>query len=79
MDALSKSKTYSKLEACFDVLSMADENGNLSFTKRELMGRGWGSSKTVSFLKQLEEWKVIIRPKTDHEINAKKNEKCRCI
>lgn len=78
MNALDKNKTYSKFEACFDILTLADDNGNLHFTKRELMDRwGWGSSKTVSFISQLESWNVIIRPKTDHETDQKQTTKYR--
>lgn len=65
MDALPKNKTYSKFEACFDILTMADEDGRLDFTIRELMGRwGWGNAKVQSFIKQLREWNVILSSKS---------------
>ena len=59
-----------KLYALMDILSMADENGEFYSTTRKLMTRwNWGSSKTYSFIKDLEK-RNIIRTQTEHKQNT---------
>lgn len=66
----SKNKPYSKIEAYIDILSMADESGEFYATTRKLMSRwGWGSGRTTSFIKELEE-RNIIRTQTERKRNT---------
>lgn len=58
------------MDALLDILSLADENGQFYSTTRKLMERwGWGSGKTVSFIKKLEE-QNIIGTQTEHKRNT---------
>lgn len=51
---------FSETDAVADIFSMADEKGEFYSTTRKLMNRwGWGSGKTVSFIKKLEEQNII--------------------
>lgn len=61
---------FSETDAIIDILTMADENGEFYSTTRKLMSRwGWGSGKTVSFIKKLEEQNTI-RTQTEHKRNT---------
>lgn len=65
-----RGRPFSETDAIMDILTMAYENGEFYSTTRELMNRwGWGSGKTVSFIKKLEE-QNIIRTQTEHKRNT---------
>lgn len=72
-DLIKKSKKgspFSETDAIVDILIMADKNGEFCSTTRKLMERWkWGSGKTVSFIKKLEEQNVI-RTQTEHKQNT---------
>lgn len=58
--SLKRGSPFSETDAFADILSMADEKGEFYSTTRKLMNRwGWGSGKTVSFIKKLEEQNII--------------------
>lgn len=60
-----------KLHALLDILSMADENGEIFVTQRMLMERWkWGNTKVRNFIDYLI-GKDICKPKTNHQTNQK--------
>ena len=68
---LIRELTQDKLYAILDVLSMADENGEILVTQRMLMERWkWGNTKVRNFIDYLVD-KDICKPKTNHETNQK--------
>lgn len=70
MNQFKRGSPFSETDAIVDILTMADENGEFHSTIRQLMDRWkWGSNKTVSFLKKLEE-RNIIRTQTEHKRNT---------
>lgn len=51
---LKENKPYSKLEAAIDIISMADESGEVHMSERFLMKRwGWGNTKVRNFVEFL--------------------------
>ena len=51
---LREDKPYSKLEAAIDIISMANENGEVPISERSLMKRwGWGNTKVRNFIDYL--------------------------
>lgn len=60
-----------KLYALLDILSMADESGEIFVTQRMLMERWkWGNTKVRNFVDYLVD-KEICKSKTNHETNQK--------
>lgn len=57
-------KIYSKADALLDLLSMADENGEVHCAIRSMMNRwGWSNTKVVSFMSVLEEKDILTTQK----------------
>lgn len=68
---LIKELPQDKLYALIDILSMADESGEIFVTQRTLMERWkWGNTKVRNFIDYLVD-KDICKPKTNHETNQK--------
>ena len=68
---LIRELSQGKLYALLDILSMADENGEIFVTQRMLMERWkWGNTKVRNFVDYLIK-KDICKPKTNHETNQK--------
>lgn len=64
-----------KLYALLDILSMADENGEILVAQRTLMERWkWGNTKVRNFIDYLVD-KDICKPKTNHETNQKQTKR----
>lgn len=76
---LREDKPYSKLEAAIDIISMANENGEVPISERSLMKRwGWGNTKVRNFIKYLKnenickaETKHLNSPQNEHQIISK--------
>ena len=60
---LLDNKVYSKSDALMDILSMADENGEVHISERVLMKRwGWGNTRVRNFIDYLTQQSICKAP-----------------